>query len=247
MDGPLLAIEGIRKSFGGLHVLTGVDLTLAQGAVKCIIGPNGCGKSTLFNILTGVLRSDGGRFAFDGERADGLPAYRIARLGMLRKFQVPGVLPGLTVIENLEMARLGRAGGGVLATLGGGADLDCFDRLREADLLAHFATPVEQLPHGLKQRLEILMLVSRGPKLLLLDEPTAGMTPQETADTARMIRTISREHGIAVLAIEHDMRFVRDLDCPVVVMLKGVVQSEGEYDAVRQDPQVRAAYLGEAA
>jgi ABC-type uncharacterized transport system ATPase subunit len=103
------------------------------------------------------------------------------------------------VIENLELARLGRAGGGVLATMGGGADLDCFARLREADLLEHFATPVEQLPHGLKQRLEILMLVSRGRKLLLLDEPTAGMT--ETADTARMIRTISREHGIAVLAI----------------------------------------------
>jgi len=247
MGEPLLAVEGIRKRFGGLHVLNGVELRLGAGEVKCIIGPNGCGKSTLFNILTGVLRADAGRFTFDGVRADGLPAHRIARLGMLRKFQVPGVLPGLSVIENLELARLGVAGGGVLASLAGGAAEDCVERLREAELLAYRSTPVEQLPHGLKQRLEILMLVSRGPQLLLLDEPTAGMTPQETADTARLIRAISREHGIAVLAIEHDMHFVRDLECPVAVMLKGVVQSEGDYESVRQDPQVRAAYLGEAA
>jgi ABC-type uncharacterized transport system ATPase subunit len=104
----------------------------------------------------------------------------------------------------------------------------------------------QALPHGLKQRLELLMLVSRGPRLLLLDEPTAGMTEQETTETARLIRRLSNEHGIAVLAIEHDMQFVRDLDCPLVVMLKGAVQREGDYESVRQDPEVRRAYLGDA-
>ncbi|MEO6661441.1 MAG: ATP-binding cassette domain-containing protein [Burkholderiaceae bacterium] len=219
-------------------------LQLAAGAVKCIIGPNGCGKSTFFNILTGVLKADAGSFTFDGMRADTLPAHRIAQLGMLRKFQVPGVLAGLSVVENLEVAQLGRAGGSVAASLHG-LPFDHTKALHDAGLGEHRATPVEQLPHGLKQRLELLMLVSRGPKLLLLDEPTAGMTPQETSDTAKLIQSISQNHDVAVLVIEHDMRFVRDLDCPVVVMLKGVVQSEGSYDQVRQDPQVRAAYLGE--
>lgn len=226
-------------------MLTGVHLQLAAGAVKCIIGPNGCGKSTFFNILTGVLKADAGSFTIDGVRADGLPAHRIAQLNVLRKFQVPGVLTGLSVLENIEVAQLGRAGGGVMDSLRG-LPFDYTSALREAGLYEHRATPVEQLPHGLKQRLELLMLVSRDPKLLLLDEPTAGMTTQETTETARLIQNISRTHGVAVLVIEHDMNFVRDLECPVVVMLKGVVQSEGTYDQVRVDPQVRAAYLGES-
>ena len=247
LNKPLLAVDGICKRFGGLQVLGGMKLQLAAGAVKCIIGPNGCGKSTFFNILTGVLKADAGSFEFNGARAENLPAHRIAQLGMLRKFQVPGVLTGLSTIENLEMAQLGRAGGGVVDCLWRGLTFDYVSALRDAGLHDHRATPVEQLPHGLKQRLELLMLVSRGPKLLLLDEPTAGMTPQETAHTARLISEISQSRGVAVLVIEHDMHFVRALQCPVVVMLKGVVQSESSYEEVRQDPQVRAAYLGERA
>lgn len=247
MGEPLLAVEGIRKRFGGLHVLNGVELRLGAGEVKCIIGPNGCGKSTLFNILSGVLRPDAGRCVFDGQRTERMPAHRIARLGMLRKFQVPGVLAGLSVLENLELARVGAAGSSVAGSLRGLPVDGYATLLREAGLFDLRFAPVEQLPHGAKQRLELLMLVSRGPRLLLLDEPTAGMTAQETADTVRLIHRISGERGIAVLAIEHDMRFVRDLECPIVVMLGGVVQSEGDYESVRQDPRVRAAYLGEAA
>lgn len=247
MAGPLLAIRGLRKRFGGLVVLDGIDLSLEAASVKCIIGPNGCGKSTLFNILTGVLRADAGGFDFDGRRADGLPPERIAQRGMLRKFQVPGVLPGLSVLENLELAQLGRAGGSLRSCLQRPGRFDYLAALREGGIEAHASTPVEQLPHGLKQRLELLMLVSRGPRLLLLDEPTAGMTAQETAETVRLIRRLSDSSGVAVLVIEHDMQFVRDLACPVVVLLKGVVRREGDYEAVRNDPEVRAAYLGERA
>lgn len=243
----MLALRGITKSFGGMQVLNGVMLELAPGAVKCIIGPNGCGKSTLFNILTGVLRADDGVVEFDGVRAERLSAASIAQLGMLRKFQVPGVFSDLSVIENLEAAHLGRAGGSVRSCLWRTPTFDFGAALREAGLYEHRATLAQELPHGLKQKLELLMLVSRKPRLLLLDEPTAGMTSQETAEVAELIKNLSSQHGVAVLVIEHDMHFVRDLACPIVVMLKGVVQSEGPYEQVRQDPHVRAAYLGEAA
>lgn len=247
MARPVLALRGITKSFGGLKVLNGVTLELAPGTVKCIIGPNGCGKSTLFNILTGVLRADAGTAEFDGVRAERLSAAHIAQLGMLRKFQVPGVFPDLSVLENLEVAHLARAGGSVHSCLWNVPAFDFRAALLDAGLYEHRATAAQELPHGLKQKLELLMLVSRNPRLLLLDEPTAGMTSQETADVAGLIGTLSRQHGVAVLVIEHDMHFVRDLACPIVVMLKGVVQSEGPYEQVRQDPHVRAAYLGEAA
>ncbi|VTU26676.1 Autoinducer 2 import ATP-binding protein LsrA [Variovorax sp. PBL-H6] len=247
MSSPLLSVRDIRKRFDALAVLNGMSIELDAGAVKCIIGPNGCGKSTFFNILTGVLKADAGRIEFAGERVERFAPARIAGRGMLRKFQVPGVFPGLSVLENLEVAQLGRAGGGVGSCLSGAPRFDYRGALRDAGLEAHGGTAADQLPHGLKQRLELLMLVSRGPRLLLLDEPTAGMTTQETAEVAKLIRRLSSEHGVAVLVIEHDMHFVRALACPVVVMLKGVVQREGQYEEVRQDAQVRAAYLGEAA
>lgn len=245
MTRPLLSVQGIRKRFGGLPVLCGICLEIEAGAIKCIIGPNGCGKSTLFNILCGVLRADSGSFAIDGVAATALPAHRIARLGLLRKFQVPGVLPDLSVIENLDLALLGRHGGGVWATLRARPTDDRAHLLDGFGLLAHRFVRAGQLPHGLQQRLELLLLVARGPRLLLLDEPTAGMTARETADTVTLIRNLAAQRGIAVLVIEHDMQFVRGLDCPLVVLLKGAVQREGSYASVRADPQVRRAYLGD--
>lgn len=243
----LLEIRGLTKSFGGIHALRGVDFTLGPGEVKCIIGPNGCGKSTLFNVLTGVLRPDGGTVAFHGRRIDGLPAHRISRLGIGRKFQVPGVLADLTVLENMEVASVAReTSGRFWTTLFSRGDGPGYRRhLEQAGLWDYADQPASELPHGIKQRLEILMLVARGCRLLLLDEPTAGMTPTETVATIDLIRRINAGTGAAILVIEHDMSFVRDIASPVAAMIRGSILREGHYDDIQSDPEVRAAYLGD--
>lgn len=242
-----LTVRELKKSFGGIHALQGVSFELAAAEIKCIIGPNGCGKSTLFNILTGVLAPDSGIAELEGTRISGLPAHRISRMGIGRKFQVPGVLSDLTVMEHMEIALAARATQGhLLRTLGWRGDrAAALAQLNAAGLAEYGGQIASQLPHGIKQRLEILMLVARGARLLLLDEPTAGMTATETQATIELIRRINKETDTAILVIEHDMAFVRGLACPLIVMMRGQVIQEGTYDEVRADPQVRAAYLGD--
>jgi urea transport system ATP-binding protein len=246
---PLLEVRDVTKAFGGVRALAGVRLTTADGELRCIIGPNGCGKTTLFNVISGAFPPTSGSVRFAGADIAGLPPHRISRLGIARKFQVPGIYPNLTVAENLEVPLVAGAGRrsplGLLRRRAGAADArDLLARFGLADLATR---PAGALAHGQKQWLEIAMLLAGEARLLLLDEPTAGMTMGETAATADLIRSIQAERGIALLVIEHDMSFVQRLDCPVVVMMRGTVVREGTYQEVQRDPAVRAAYLGQAA
>ena len=235
-SGSLLHVRGVTREFGGVRALDGVDLSVAPGEQLCIIGPNGCGKTTLFNVITAQLPPTQGEVAFEGRVLAGLAPHHIARLGIARKFQVPSVFEDLTVAENLEVACFGLAPSPqrpASATL-----LEQIQLSDRADLLAG------RLPHGARQWLEIGMLLAQAPRLLLLDEPTAGMTGAETLATAALVRRLAQDAGTAVVVVEHDMRFVQALDARVVVMLAGRVVADGRFDEVRRLPQVRDAYLG---
>jgi urea ABC transporter ATP-binding protein UrtD len=244
----LLEVDDVTKAFGGVRALGGVSLAIDDRGLRCIIGPNGCGKTTLFNVITGAFRPTSGTVRFAGRDITGLRPHQISRLGIARKFQVPGIYPNLSVAENLEVPLVtARAQRSLLGLLRGAARRsDGRELLARFRLAEHAAEPAGALAHGQKQWLEIAMLLAGEARLLLLDEPTAGMTVAETAKSADLIREIHATTEVAVLIIEHDMSFVERLDCPVVVMMRGAVVCEGSYQEIQRDPGVRAAYLGQA-
>jgi ABC-type uncharacterized transport system ATPase subunit len=231
----LLRVDAVTREFGGVRALDGVSLSVAPGELVCVIGPNGCGKTTLFNVITAQLRPTRGSVVFDGRPLVGLRPDRIARLGVARKFQVPSVFEDLTVAENVGVARFGTPA----AVL---PELD--EVLGDVQLSAHAAALAGSLSHGARQWLEIGMLLAQAPRLMLLDEPTAGMTGPETIATVDLIRRLRARSGAACVVVEHDMRFVEALGARVVVMLAGRVVADGSFAEVRQLPEVRDAYLG---
>ena len=241
----LLYLDDLRVTFDGYKALRGLSLTLARGELRAIIGPNGAGKTTMMDCITGKTRPDSGIALFDGThdllRSDE-PA--IADLGIGRKFQKPTVFESHTVADNILLALKGpRAAFASLFGWRNRVEAARIDALLETvGLLAHRGRPAADLSHGQKQWLEIGMLLAQDPKLLLVDEPVAGMTDAETAETARLLRRIAGEH--AVLVVEHDMHFVRDLGCRVTCLHEGAVLAEGSIDAVSADPRVVEVYLG---
>ena len=241
----MLYLDGVHVSFDGFHAINNLSLTLAPGEMRAIIGPNGAGKTTMMDIITGKTKPDEGDVLFDGTvDLTRLDETEIAELGIGRKFQKPTVFESQSVADNVLLALKGpRAATASLFGWRNRVEAARIDALLETvGLLAHRNRPAADLSHGQKQWLEIGMLLAQDPKLLLVDEPVAGMTDAETAETARLLRRIAGEH--AVVVVEHDMHFVRDLGCRVTCLHEGAVLAEGSIDAVSADPRVVEVYLG---
>jgi urea transport system ATP-binding protein len=242
----ILWVDGITVSFDGFKALDDLTLTLEKGELRCIIGPNGAGKTTLMDVITGKTRPDVGRVELVPSHTEltRLSEFEIARLGIGRKFQRPTVFQGHTVFENLELASRGPKG--VLRTLFG--RLGAAERSRIDEVLQLIGLPEQRdrraglLSHGHKQWLEIGMLLVQDPKVLLLDEPIAGMSHQEAERTAELVQTLAGERTVVV--VEHDMEFVRQIARKVTVLHEGSVLAEGTMDKVQADPRVIEVYLG---
>ncbi len=241
----LLYLDDVRVSFDGYKALRGLSLLLARNEMRAIIGPNGAGKTTMMDVITGKTRPDTGQVYFAGTvdltRRD---EAEIAELGIGRKFQKPTVFENHDVETNILLAL--KAPRSAFATLFGRAARDRDEKihgvLRRIRLWEMRAKRAGALSHGQKQWLEIGMLLAQDPKLLLVDEPVAGMTDGETATTAELLREIATDH--AVVVVEHDMAFVRDLGVKVTVLHEGAVLAEGSIDQVSADPRVVEVYLG---
>ena len=245
MADSILYLDGVNVSFDGFRALNDLSLVLDAGEMRAIIGPNGAGKTTMMDIITGKTRPDTGQVVFEGSidltKHD---EAAIAELGIGRKFQKPTVFETQTVHDNLELAL--KADRSVRASLLWMLSNDASRRIDEilgiTRLGDHANEIAGSLSHGQKQWLEIGMLLAQDPKLLLVDEPAAGMTDDETAETARLLKEIAESHSVVV--VEHDMTFVRDLGVKVTVLHEGSVLAEGSLDAVSADKRVIEVYLG---
>ncbi|MEQ8452370.1 MAG: ABC transporter ATP-binding protein [Nitratireductor sp.] len=231
----VLETRGVTMRFGGVNAVDGVDFFLRRDELRCLIGPNGAGKSTFFKCLAGMLTPSAGEILIDGQETTGWHPHEIARLGIGIKTQVPSVMDGLSVRENIWLAALrvlGRQGAD-------GAVADALERLDLGDLAAR---PVGQLAHGERQRVELGIVIAARPWLVLLDEPAAGMTAEEIERLAAVIAEIGRQ--AAIIIVEHDMQFIRAIARTVTVFAQGRILMEDHVDAVMADPRVRDIYLG---
>jgi len=240
--GALLELRDLRVRFGGVAALDGVSLRAAAGEIVGIIGPNGAGKTTLFNCISGTVRQDSGSILLDGGPIDAFPPHRRARIGVTRTFQNLALLESLSVFDNVRLAA--EQGGG---RSGREAASDA-NRLVDAFGLGALARgPVRGLPMGTRRRIELARAIAGRPRLLLLDEPTAGLSERESAEAIGVIRRQHQMLGFTVLLVEHQMPVVMALSERIVALDFGRTIAEGTPAAIRRDPAVLAAYLGDAA
>jgi len=245
---PLLELDGLTRRFGGLVAVNAVSMRVAAGEVRAVIGPNGAGKSTLFNLITGVLATTEGETRLDGARLTGLPAHRICQRGLARTFQITALYPEMTVRENASLA--GQAREGRRWQPWGGASVFAAAQRRADAALERLGLdpladqPAGLLSHGDQRLLEIAMALAQAPRVLLLDEPTQGLSVQETARAVDTLAGLFAAGAMTVLLVEHDMDVVFRLAHAITVLHRGAVIADGPPDAVRGDPAVQRAYLG---
>jgi branched-chain amino acid transport system ATP-binding protein len=245
----MLDVRGLRKSFAGFVAVDGVSLTVATRQIAAVIGPNGAGKSTFFNLITGHLRPDSGQVLLDGQDITGTPPHRICRLGVGRSFQRTNIFPRLSVLENVQAA--------FLAHRGRGRDFwsrsESFYREETEALLAQIGLEGEAqsvagtLAYGNQKQLELGIALASDPAVLLLDEPTAGMSASETQETMRLLQRIAAERALTLLFTEHDMAVVFSVAEKIAVLHQGRLLAEGTPAEMRVHPEVRRVYLGQHA
>jgi branched-chain amino acid transport system ATP-binding protein len=248
---PLLECKGLVRRFGALVAVDDVDMTVEPGEIRAVIGPNGAGKSTLFNLITSTLKPSDGEVVFAGETITGLPVHAVAQKGIARTFQLCHVFPAVTARENVRIAAQARdarrwrflGGGSVLAQSTAIAD-EALERLR----LTRFAdVPAAMLSHGDQRLLEVAMAIAQRPRLLMLDEPTQGLSLEETDRAVQILKGMLSAGNLSVILVEHDMEVVFKLADNITVLHRGRVIADGPPAAVRANAEVRSAYLGGAA
>jgi branched-chain amino acid transport system ATP-binding protein len=247
----LLQVEGASKRFGNLVAIDEVSLTVEPGELRAIIGPNGAGKTTFFNLVSGLVAPTSGAILFEGRNVTTLaPEKRVVR-GMARTFQITEVFPELSVADNIRVAVEIAAGYRLTPWLGragrAGVEARVSELLRMGGLADKGGGRVGALSHGDQRAAEIMMSLALRPRLLMLDEPTAGMGDQETYEIARLVRRLHRQAGLTIMLIEHDMRVVFNLADRIMVLAEGRVLAEGTPQEIAENDKVQAAYLGKAA
>jgi len=247
----VLSVDGVSKQFGKLVAVDGVSLAIEPGELRAIIGPNGAGKTTFFNLVSGFFPPTSGRILFEGRDVTTMAEHDRVRLGMARTFQVTEIFPELTVRENLRVPVEVAAGHRLRPWMSKADKAAAAGRIEELMHLGGLDGKgdrlVGELSHGDQRATEIMMSIALRPRLLLLDEPTAGMGDQETYHVTKLIRSLHRDSKLTIMLVEHDMRVIFHLADRIMVLAEGAVLAEGTPDEIARDERVQAAYLGKAA